>query len=111
MSITLALAIIPQAVFFAVWFTAASPISLAYILIALAAFAMGPQANAIRSFDVPGISTTDLLRPGNRPCHMELIRPSGRRLTTAVVSLAVGGDWMTEMRALNDGACLPAEWF
>jgi hypothetical protein len=47
--ITLAIALILQVAFFAVWITAAVPASLAYILIALAAFAMGLQANAIRS--------------------------------------------------------------
>ena len=55
---------------------AAAPASLVYILIALAAFAMGRQANAIRSLNVPGISTTafsatyvDLASGHNGPRH------------------------------------------
>jgi uncharacterized membrane protein YoaK (UPF0700 family) len=69
-SIALAIAFILQAAFFAVWITAASPASLAYILVALAAFAMGLQANAIRSLDVPGISTT-----ASTATYVDLARP------------------------------------
>ena len=100
-SITLALALILQAAFFAVWITAASPASLAYILIALAAFAMGLQAYAIRSLHVPGISTTaftatfvDLV---SGVATWALTAPSARRLTATVVGVAAGGflgDWM-----------------
>jgi uncharacterized membrane protein YoaK (UPF0700 family) len=100
-SITLAMAFILQATFFTVWITAASPASLAYPLIALAAFAMGLQANAVRSLHVPGISTTaftatfvDLV---SGIATWALTAPSARRLTAAVVSVAAGGflgDWM-----------------
>ena len=100
-SIALAIAFILEAAFFAVWVTAASPASLAYILIALAAFAMGLQANAIRSLHVPGISTTaftatyvDLI---SGVAAWALRSPSARRLTAAVVGVAAGGflgDWM-----------------
>jgi uncharacterized membrane protein YoaK (UPF0700 family) len=100
-SIALAIALISQAAFFAVWITAASPIGLAYILVALAAFAMGLQANAVRSLRVPGISTTaftatyvDLV---SGLATWGLSAPSARRLTATVVSVAVGGflgDWM-----------------
>jgi uncharacterized membrane protein YoaK (UPF0700 family) len=100
-SIALAIAFTLQAAFFAVWVTAASPASLAYILIALAAFAMGLQANAIRSLHVPGISTTaftatfvDLVAG---IATWALTAPSARRLTAAVVGVAAGGflgDWM-----------------
>jgi uncharacterized membrane protein YoaK (UPF0700 family) len=100
-SIALALALVLQAVFFAVWITAASPASLAYILIALAAFAMGLQAYAVRSLHVPGISTTaftatfvDLV---SGLAAWALTAPSARRLTAAVVGVAAGGflgDWM-----------------
>jgi uncharacterized membrane protein YoaK (UPF0700 family) len=100
-SIALALAFILQAAFFAVWIAAASPASLAYLLIALAAFAMGLQAYAIRSLNVPGISTTaftatyvDLV---SGVAGWALTAPSARRLTATVVGVAAGGflgDWM-----------------
>jgi uncharacterized membrane protein YoaK (UPF0700 family) len=100
-SMALAIAFILQAAFFAVWITAASPASLAYILIALAAFAMGLQAYAVRSLNVPGISTTaftatyvDLV---SGVATWALTAPSARRLTAAVVGVAAGGflgDWM-----------------
>jgi uncharacterized membrane protein YoaK (UPF0700 family) len=100
-SIALAIAFILQAAFFAVWITAASPASLAYPLIALAAFAMGLQANAVRSLHVPGISTTaftatfvDLV---SGLATWALTASPARRLTAAVVGVAAGGflgDWM-----------------
>jgi uncharacterized membrane protein YoaK (UPF0700 family) len=100
-SIALALAFIVQAAFFAVWATAASPASLAYPLIALAAFAMGLQANAVRSLQVPGISTTAFTATYvglvNGLVTWALTAPSARRLTAAVVGVAAGGflgDWM-----------------
>ena len=99
--ITLAIALILQVAFFVVWMTAAAPASLAYVLIALAAFAMGLQANAVRSLHVPGISTTaftatfvDLV---SGLATWGLTAPSARRLTATVVSVGVGGflgDWM-----------------
>jgi uncharacterized membrane protein YoaK (UPF0700 family) len=100
-SIVLAIALIGQVAFLAVWITAASPASLAYILIALAAFPMGLQAYAIRSLNVPGISTTaftatyvDLV---SGVASWALTAPSARRLTAAVAGVAAGGflgDWM-----------------
>jgi uncharacterized membrane protein YoaK (UPF0700 family) len=100
-SIALALAFIVQAAFFVVWVTAASPASLAYPLIALAAFAMGLQANAVRSLHVPGISTTAFTATYvglvNGLVTWALTAPSARRLTAAVVGVAAGGflgDWM-----------------
>ncbi len=100
-SIALAIAFALQAAFFAVWIGAASPASLAYILIALAAFAMGLQANDVRSLQVPGISTTaftatyiDLI---SGLATWALTARSARRLTAAVVAVAAGGflgDWM-----------------
>jgi len=100
-SIALAIAFIVQAAFFAVWATAASPASLAYTLIALAAFAMGLQANAVRSLHVPGISTTAFTATYvglvNGLVTWALTAPSARRLTAAVVGVAAGGflgDWM-----------------
>jgi uncharacterized membrane protein YoaK (UPF0700 family) len=100
-SIALAIALILQAAFFAVWIAAASPASLAYLLIALAAFAMGLQAYAVRSLNVPGISTTaftatyvDLV---SGVAGRALTAPSARRLTATVAGVAAGGflgDWM-----------------
>jgi uncharacterized membrane protein YoaK (UPF0700 family) len=57
-SIALALGLILQAGFLAVWVTAASLATLAYPLMAMSAFAMGLQMNAIRALHVPGISVT-----------------------------------------------------
>lgn len=100
-SIALAIALIPQAGFLAVWITAASPAGLAYILIALAAFAMGLQMNAIRSLHVPGISTTaftaTFIGLASGLATWSLTAPSVRRLTVTMVSVAAGaflGDWM-----------------
>jgi uncharacterized membrane protein YoaK (UPF0700 family) len=100
-SIALAIALILQATFFAVWITSASPDSLAYALIALAAFAMGLQANAIRSLHVSGVSTTaftatfiDLV---SGLASWSLTAAAARRLIATMVSLAAGaflGDWM-----------------
>ena len=93
-SIVLAMALVLQAGFLAVWVTAASPASLAYILMALSALAMGLQMNAIRDLHVPGISTTaftatfiDLvsgLVTWSLPAH------SARRLTATMVAMAAG---------------------
>jgi uncharacterized membrane protein YoaK (UPF0700 family) len=100
-SIALALALVLQAAFFLVWVTAASPASLAYILIALAAFAMGLQANAVRSLHVPGISTTAFTATFVGLVIIiaawTLTAPSARRLAGAVAGVAAGGflgDWM-----------------
>jgi uncharacterized membrane protein YoaK (UPF0700 family) len=100
-TIALAIALILQASFLAVWITAASPASLAYILMALSASAMGLQMNAIRALHVPGISTTafsatfiDLF---SGLVTWALTAPSARRLTATMVSMAAGaflGDWM-----------------
>ena len=100
-SVALAIALVPQVGFLAVWVAAASPASLAYILIALAAFPMGLQAYAVRSLNVPGISTTaftatyvDLI---SGVASWALTAPSARRLTATVVGVAAGGflgDWM-----------------
>jgi uncharacterized membrane protein YoaK (UPF0700 family) len=100
-SIVLAMALVLQAGFLAVWVTAASPASLAYILMALSALAMGLQMNAIRDLHVPGISTTaftatfiDLvsgLVTWSLPAH------SARCLTATMVAMAAGaslGDLM-----------------
>jgi uncharacterized membrane protein YoaK (UPF0700 family) len=99
--IALVITLILQVAFFVVWITAASPASLAYTLVALAAFAMGLQANAIRSLHVPGISTTAFTAAFiglvSGLVSRGLTVPAAWRLTTTMVGLAVGGflgDWM-----------------
>jgi uncharacterized membrane protein YoaK (UPF0700 family) len=100
-TLALAVALILQAAFLAVWVTAASPASLAYTLMALSALALGLQANAIRGLHVPGVSTTaftatyiDLF---SGLATWSLTAHSARRLATTMVSMAAGaflGDWM-----------------
>jgi len=93
-SIALAIALILQVVFLVVWVTAASPASLAYILMALSALALGLQANAIRSLNVPSISTTaftaayiDLF---SGLATWSLTAHSARRLVASLVAMAAG---------------------
>jgi uncharacterized membrane protein YoaK (UPF0700 family) len=93
-SIALAIALVPQVAFLAVWVTAASPASLAYILMALSALGMGLQMNAIRDLHVPGISTTaftatfiDLV---SGLVTVTLTAHSAWRLAASVVSMAAG---------------------
>ncbi len=100
-TVALAVALILQVGFLAVWVTAASPASLAYILMALSALALGLQANAIRDLHVPGISTTaftatfiDLF---SGLATWSLTAHSARRLAATMISMAAGaflGDWM-----------------
>ena len=103
MSIALAIALVLQAAFLVVWVTAASPARLAYILIALSALALalGLQANAIRSLNVPSISTTAFTATyidlASGLVTWSLTAHSARRLTASVVGMAAGaflGDWM-----------------
>jgi uncharacterized membrane protein YoaK (UPF0700 family) len=93
-SVALAIALIVQIGFFGVWITASSPADLAYILIALGAFAMGLQMNAIRSLHVPGISTTafsaTFIELASGVATWSLTAPSARRLTATMVSTAAG---------------------
>jgi uncharacterized membrane protein YoaK (UPF0700 family) len=100
-SIVLAIALILQAGFLAVWATAASPATLAFPLIALSAFAMGLQINAIRALHVPGISVTAFtatfadLAAG--VAKESLTVPAFRRLAGTPVAIVAGallGDWM-----------------
>jgi uncharacterized membrane protein YoaK (UPF0700 family) len=100
-SIVLAMALVLQAGFLAVWVTAASPASLAYILMALSALAMGLQMNAIRDLHVPGISTTaftatfiDLV---SGLVTWSLTAHSAWRLTASVVAMAAGAVLGDEM--------------
>jgi uncharacterized membrane protein YoaK (UPF0700 family) len=97
-SIALAIALVPQVGFSAVWATAASPASLAYILMALSALAMGLQMNAIRDLHVPGISTTaftaTFIDLASGLVTWSLTAPSARRLTATMAAGAFLGDWM-----------------
>jgi uncharacterized membrane protein YoaK (UPF0700 family) len=100
-SIALVIALVLQAGFVAVWVTAARPASLAYILMALSALALGLQANAIRSLHVPSISTTAFTATyidlASGLVTWSLTAHSARRLIASVVAMAAGacvGDLM-----------------
>jgi uncharacterized membrane protein YoaK (UPF0700 family) len=100
-SIALVVALILQVGFLAVWITAASPASLAYVLMALSALALGLQANAIRDLNVPGISTTaftaTFIGLFSGLATLSLTAYSARRLAATMVGVAAGaflGDWM-----------------
>jgi uncharacterized membrane protein YoaK (UPF0700 family) len=100
-SIALVIVLMLQVGFLAVWITAASPASLAYILMALSALAMGLQANTIRMLHVPGVSTTaftaTFIGLFSGLVTWSLTAHSGVRLTATMVAMAAGaflGDWM-----------------
>ena len=100
-SIALVVVLILQAGFLAVWITAASPASLAYILMALSALALGLQANAIRTLNVPGVSTTaftaTFIGLFSGLVTWSLTAHSAWRLAATMVGMAAGaflGDWM-----------------
>jgi uncharacterized membrane protein YoaK (UPF0700 family) len=100
-SVALAIALVIQAGFLAIWITSASPARLAYILIALSAFAMGLQMSAIRSLHVPGISATaftvTFISLATGLAAWSLTAPSARRLAATMISVAAGaflGDWL-----------------
>jgi uncharacterized membrane protein YoaK (UPF0700 family) len=100
-SIALAVALILQVAFLAVWMSAASPASLAYPLMALSALAMGLQMNAIRSLHVPGISTTafsaTFIDLATGLVTWSLTAHSARRLTATIVGMAAGAFLGDEM--------------
>jgi uncharacterized membrane protein YoaK (UPF0700 family) len=100
-SIVLAAALILQAAFLIVWVTVSSPAHLAYTLIALSAFAMGMQMNAIRSLHVPGISTTaftaTFINLASGLITWSLNAHSAWRLSATVIAMPAGallGDFM-----------------
>ena len=100
-SAALGIGCLMQAGFLAVWMTTSSPAHRAYILIALGAFAMGLQMNAIRSLQVPSVSTTaftaTFISWVSAVQSRSLTKPAARRLTGSLVGLAAGGflgDWM-----------------
>jgi len=100
-SIALVIVLILQGGFLAVWITAASPASLAYVLMALSALALGLQANAIRTLNVPGVSTTaftaTFIGLFSGLVTWSLTAHSAVRLAATMVGMAAGaflGDWM-----------------
>ncbi|MFE9768301.1 YoaK family protein [Streptomyces sp. NPDC005808] len=100
-SIALCVATVAQVGFLVVWM-ATSPSSLvSNILVALNAFAMGLQMNAIRSLHVPGISTTaataTFISWVSGITTWTLKPAAARRLTGVLVGMVAGafvGDWM-----------------
>ena len=100
-SIVLAIALILQASFLAVWVTAASPATLAYPLICLSALAMGLQMNAIRALRVPGVNVTaftaTFIDLASGIATWSLTAPAVRRLAGDLVAMIAGafvGDLM-----------------
>jgi uncharacterized membrane protein YoaK (UPF0700 family) len=100
-SIVLAIALVLQAGFLALWATAAAPATLAYPLMAMSASAMGLQMNAIRALHVPGISVTALTATfadlASGIGKWSLTAPAARRLVGTPVAIVAGaflGDWM-----------------
>jgi uncharacterized membrane protein YoaK (UPF0700 family) len=100
-SIALCVATVAQVGFLVVWM-ATSPSSLvSNILVALNAFAMGLQMNAVRSLHVPGISTTaataTFISWISGISTWTLKPAAARRLTGVLVGMVAGafvGDWM-----------------
>jgi uncharacterized membrane protein YoaK (UPF0700 family) len=100
-SITLGIALAPQVGFLAGWLTTPRPAQLAFLLVALGAFAMGLQMNAIRALHVPSISTTaftaTVISLASGIATWSLPAPAVRRLAGSMVGTAAGaffGDWM-----------------
>jgi uncharacterized membrane protein YoaK (UPF0700 family) len=100
-SITLGATLVLQCGFLAGWLTTSSPAHLAYILVAVAACAMGLQMNAVRALQVPGVSTTaftaTFIALASGIATWSLTEHAVRRLGGTIVSMAVGaflGDWM-----------------
>jgi uncharacterized membrane protein YoaK (UPF0700 family) len=93
-SLTLALALILQVVFLAVWLASAASTGRTYFLLAVSAVAMGMQMNAVRSLHVPGTSTTaftaTFISLVNGTATWSLGRPAARRLLGGTAAMAVG---------------------
>jgi uncharacterized membrane protein YoaK (UPF0700 family) len=109
-SIALGVALVLQAGFLAGWLTTSSPAHLAYLLVALGAFAMGLQMNAIRALQVPGISTTAFTATyiafASGIATWSLTEHAVRRLGGTIVAMVGGaflGDWMLS----HAHACAP----
>ncbi|MFD9326123.1 YoaK family protein [Streptomyces sp. NPDC060065] len=100
-SIALGVALVAQVGFLVVWMTMSPSSPVSNILVALNAFAMGLQMNAIRSLHVPGISTT-----AATATYISWVTgittwthkaAAARRLTGVLVGMAAGafvGNWM-----------------
>jgi uncharacterized membrane protein YoaK (UPF0700 family) len=100
-SIVLGVALVAQVGFLAVWMTNSLSIDIVRILVALAAFAMGLQINAVRFLHVPGVSTTAVtatfIALVSAVATWSLEAHAARRLAGVLVSTAAGGflgDWM-----------------
>ena len=100
-SVTLGIALVLQAGFLAGWLSTPSPARLAYFLVALCAFAMGLQMNAIRALQVPGVSTTAFTATyiafASGIATWSLTEHAVRRLGGTIVAMVAGaflGDWM-----------------
>ncbi|WP_326725485.1 DUF1275 domain-containing protein [Streptomyces sp. NBC_00243] len=100
-SLALGVALVAQVGFLVVWMTMSPSSPVSNILVALNAFAMGLQMNAIRSLHVPGISTT-----AATATYISWVTgiitwthkaATARRLTGVLVGMAAGafvGNWM-----------------
>ena len=100
-SLTMAIALLLQVVFLAVWVSTSASTGRTYLLVAVNALAMGMQMNAIRSLHVPGTSTTaftaTFISLANGIATWSLGAPALRRLLGGVAAMAVGaflGDFM-----------------
>lgn len=112
-SIALAVALVVQLGFLALWMTTSQPSQLSWALVALNTFAMGIQMNAARSLHVPGVSTTAMTATYisliSALATRSLRGPGVWRMGAVALSMALGalvGDWM--LIHLNRYAPLPA---
>lgn len=101
MLIVLGVALVAQVGFLAVWMTNSLSLDILRILVALAAFAMGLQINAVRFLHVPGVSTTAVtatfIALVSAIATWSLEAHAARRLAGVLVGTAAGGflgDWM-----------------
>jgi uncharacterized membrane protein YoaK (UPF0700 family) len=100
-SVTLAIGLVLEIAFFAIWLATAKSAGSTDAMIALDAMALGMQMNAVRSMHVPGTSTTaftaTFIGLVSGAATWSLSGPAVRRLLGAIVALAVGawlGDFM-----------------
>jgi uncharacterized membrane protein YoaK (UPF0700 family) len=100
-SITLGAVLIVQLGFLAAWLTVSPSTEAIYLMLALNAFGMGAQMNAVRSLHVPGISTTaataTFISLVSSIANRSLTGPAARRLAGEIAAIALGAllaDWM-----------------
>ncbi len=90
----LGLGLLVEAVFALVWVTASAPTDHIGLLVALGAFAMAMQMNAVRSVAVPGISTTAFTATyivfAGMVATPSASARAARRLAAALVAFVVG---------------------